>query len=79
MVFFRKIKYLQGGVQFPTGGKVRERIALIRCNSETDSTVWMEEGTHENAFIFTPWVDSTRGYFLWEEAIWNFGFSFRRT
>ncbi len=28
---------------FPTGGKVRERYALNRCNSDTDSTVWMGE------------------------------------
>ena len=31
-------------MQFPTGGKVRERRkALNRCDSDTDSTVWMEE------------------------------------
>ena len=29
-------------MKFPTGGKVRER-KLNRCNSGTDSTVWMEE------------------------------------
>ena len=29
-------------MQFPTGGKVRER-KLNRCDSGTDSTVWMEE------------------------------------
>ena len=34
---------LQGRVRSPTGGIVRERMALIRCNSETDSIVWMEE------------------------------------
>ena len=39
-------QYLQGGVQFPTGGKVRERHAPNRCDSGTDSTVWMEEDTH---------------------------------
>ena len=40
-------QYLQGGVQVPTGGKVRERrYALIRLDSGTDSKVWMEEGTH---------------------------------
>ena len=35
--------YLQGGVRFPTGGKVRERYAQNRCDSGTDSRVWMEE------------------------------------
>ena len=29
-------------MQFPTGGKVRER-KLNRCDSGTDSTVWMKE------------------------------------
>ena len=33
---------LQGRVQFPTGGRVRER-KLNRCDSGTDSRVWMEE------------------------------------
>ena len=33
---------LQGRVQFPTGGKVRER-KLNRCDSGTDSIVWMKE------------------------------------
>ena len=36
--------HLQGRVQFPTGGKVRDpRERLIRCNSETDSIVWYAE------------------------------------
>lgn len=35
--------YLQGRVQFPTGGKAREPEGMIRCNSEADSKVWMEE------------------------------------
>jgi hypothetical protein len=40
---------LQGGVQFPTGGTVREHDAMQnRCNSDTDSKpvsgkVWMKE------------------------------------
>jgi len=38
----RKKKKLQGRVKLPTGGKVRER-KLNRCNSGTDSIVWMEE------------------------------------
>ncbi len=38
----RKLTCLQGRVQFPTGGKVRER-KLNRCDSGTDSTVWMKE------------------------------------
>jgi len=47
-------QYLQGGVKVPTGGKVREREkALIRCDSGTDSRVWMEEDTHmEMRFLF---------------------------
>ena len=37
---------LQGRVQFPTGGKAHEprrKQSMIRCNSEADSKVWMEE------------------------------------
>ena len=35
---------LQGRVKFPTGGKVRERsLGMNRCNSDTDSKVWMKE------------------------------------
>ena len=36
------LKGLQGRVKFPTGGKVRER-KLNRCDSGTDSIVWMVE------------------------------------
>jgi len=51
--------YLQGRVKFPTGGKVREPFGLNRCDSDTDSTVWMEE---ENNAISMPWV-YTQGFF----------------
>ena len=35
---------LQGRVKFPTGGKVREPLRRMnRCDSDTDSTVWMKE------------------------------------
>ena len=37
-----KRECLQGRVQFPTGGRVRAR-KLNRCDSGTDSIVWMEE------------------------------------
>lgn len=30
-------------MKFPTGGKAREPRGMIRCNSEADSIVWMEE------------------------------------
>ena len=37
-------RILRGRAQFPTGGKVREPLRRpIRCNSETDSIVWMRE------------------------------------
>jgi hypothetical protein len=36
-------------VKFPTGGKVRERLALNRCDSGTDSKVWMEEDVYGKA------------------------------
>ena len=41
----KRIQDLQGRVKFPTGGIVRERSipVLNRCNSDTDSKVWMEE------------------------------------
>ena len=32
-------------MQFPTGGRVRER-KLNRCDSGTDSIVWMREGVY---------------------------------
>ena len=41
-------------MQFPTGGKVRER-KLNRCDSGTDSIVWMKEELRFYA-IFMPWV-----------------------
>ena len=45
-------QYLQGGVKFPTGGKVRERgERMNRCDSGTDSTVWMEEDLHNHLFF----------------------------
>ena len=34
---------LQGRVRFPTGGIAHEPQGMIRCNSEADSIVWMEE------------------------------------
>ena len=49
---------LQGGVQFPTGGTVREHDTMQnRCNSDTDSKpisgkVWMKEDEqHLCAFL----------------------------
>ena len=51
----RTEQYLQGGVQVPTGGRVRERIAPNRCDSGTDSKVWMEEGMQRLLCVFlTP-------------------------
>ena len=52
---------LQGRVKFPTGGKVRKRNAQNRCNSDTDSKVWMEEDTLI-AFSYPECIHS--GYFL---------------
>jgi len=38
------IRDLQGGVQVPTGGKVRDLpLQSNRCDSGTNSTVWMKE------------------------------------
>ena len=42
---------LQGRVKFPTGGRVRER-ELNRCDSGTDSTVWMEEDNALLLYVF---------------------------
>lgn len=36
-------------MKFPTGGKVRKR-KLIRCDSGTDSIVWMEEDAEHLPF-----------------------------
>ena len=52
---------LLGRVKFPTGGIVRERNALNRCNSDTDSKVWMEEDTH--ILRFYALSVSTQGIF----------------
>ena len=40
------MRYLQGREYFPTGGKVREPNGMNRCDSGTDSIVWMEEDVH---------------------------------
>ncbi len=40
---FHKLN-LWGGVQFPTGGIVREPSGMNWCNSGTDSIVWMIKG-----------------------------------
>ena len=53
---------LQGRVKFPTGGRVRERDALNRCDSGTDSRVWMEEG-HDNAVVLCP-ESMLRAFFI---------------
>ena len=62
---------LQGGAQFPTGGKVRERKkALIRCNSETDSIVWMEEDALRLFFVFCALsICSGRFLFFWRDLL----------
>ena len=40
----KEFKILQGEVKFLTGGKVRDpRKRLTRCDSGTNSTVWMKE------------------------------------
>ena len=39
-------QYLQGRVRFPTGGTAHEPQGMIRCDSEADSIVWMEEDGH---------------------------------
>ena len=38
--------HLQGRVRFPTGGDSPRASRQTRCDSVTDSTVWMEEGGH---------------------------------
>ena len=66
-------QYLQGGVQFPTGGKVREHSNMpIRCDSGTDSKVWMGEGTHMMRHFSRP-GNILRAYFYREvtEMDWN--------
>ena len=57
-------------MRFPTGGKVRERDALNRCDSDTDSKVWMEE----DVFYYAPWVYYPSGVFLRGnnmQELWN--------
>ncbi len=46
-------------MQFPTGGRVRER-KLNRCDSGTDSTVWMEE---DMTFLFARLNALRRAFF----------------
>ena len=50
-------------MKFPTGGKVRERIAQNRCNSDTDSKVWMEEALAFHNYALKLYS----GHFLWGE------------
>ena len=51
---------LQGRVKFPIGGTVRKR-KQIRCDSETDSIVWMREDMY-----FT--------HIIRPDSVWNQGF-----
>ena len=55
----------RAGRNSPPAVKSASAQAQIRCNSGTDSIVWMEEDTQWDniAFIFTPWV-YTRGVFF---------------
>ena len=59
---------LQGRVsasaQFPIGGKVRKPLrGMIRCNSETDSIVWMEEDAKTSFYTFCPKIHYLRVLF----------------
>ena len=55
--------YLLPEQQFPTGGIVRERdVRMNRCDSGTDSIVWMEEDKSD--IIFCPWDFDRRGHFF---------------
>lgn len=60
----RYCKNLQGRVKFPTGGNVRlvrePCIRLIRCDSETDSKVWMKEDAF---FVHVP--ELFRAFFVY--------------
>ena len=62
---------LQGGVRFPTGGIVRERLLVLnRCNSDTDSEPACQEKSgwkKITAFYivhFMPWEDSQGIFYL---------------
>ena len=62
-----EIESLQGRVRFPTGGKVRER-KLNRCDSGTDSTVWMKEEQMLSYFVALM-LDSGRFFVLLEDFL----------
>ena len=63
-------------MKFPTGGKVREPKGMIRCNSGTDSKVWMKEeiyfepfrlGIHFQFYPSCLPVELSTGIFLFQE------------
>ena len=53
-----EIRCLQGGVQVPTGGRVRERFGfqrqLIRCDSGSDSKAFAESGWKKVLISIAP-------------------------
>lgn len=59
-------------MQFPTGGKVRERFSLNRCDSDTDSKVWMEEDFRYNHIVPLRPVDHMGGFFMGGMAMRTF-------
>ena len=69
--FDNRIHCLWGRVKFPTGGKVREPLLWPnRCNSDTDSTVWMEKDVWHCLFLLTQQWTPERQFrasiFFWE-------------
>ena len=62
-------------MKFPTGGIVRDlRKQLTRCNSGTDSTVWMEEdgeSVYSLSFLCAPEAAASGINFFKEDLIWK--------
>ena len=57
---YSEIVVLQGGVRFPTGGKVRDlHLQPSRCDSDTNSIVWMKE---ERVWRFSGPVQMYRAF-----------------
>ena len=62
-IVLNRIGNLQGRVKFPTGGIAHEPQGMIRCDSEADSKVWMEEDSRYFYVYYALTIWS--GLFYW--------------
>ena len=82
MIFCRGTEqYLQGGVKFPTGGKVRERIRAepVRFRYRQYSLDGRRYAAKDLRSYFSPWVDTQGEFCFYEVILWvSFGHRSRK-